>query len=145
MLGGPIAISNVTRATILADRAEYARGPWRRFVGLMGREAFPAGSALIFAPCTGVHTAFMRFPIDLVYIRRATEGQGGTVVRLRECLRPFRIAPMWADMVVELPAGTIARTATEVGDQLVCTLSQDDARTSVSHRITAWNPIIGWS
>lgn len=115
----PVAIANVTRGTRLADAARAAHGPWQRFVGLMGRAALPLGGGLVFAPCRGLHTWFMRFPIDLVYVRRDNgEGLHGTVVRLCPALRPFRIAPERSDLAVELPAGTIARTGTAVGDRI---------------------------
>ncbi len=117
---GAIAIANATRGTTLADAAGYARGPWRRLIGLLGRAALPAGAGLIFAPCTGLHTWFMRFPIDLVYIQLGDgDGREGVVVRTMAGLRPFRVAPGRADLVVELPAGTIARTTTTVGDRIV--------------------------
>lgn len=114
-----IAIINLTRGTILADTVEYARGPWRRGVGLLGRAALRGGEGLILAPCAGLHTIGMRFPIDVVYLRLA--GQGGlvgVVARLRADLQPLRIALAAADIAIELPAGTIALTATSVGDEI---------------------------
>lgn len=123
-----IAIVNESRGTTLAA-AEHARGPWKRLVGLMGRAVFPAGSGLILAPCTGLHTCFVRFPIDLVYLRldRASPTDGH-VAGLRAGLRPFRIAPVCADLVVELPAGTIARTATAIGDRITARPLADGRR-----------------
>ena len=114
-----IVVVNLTRGTTLADRAEYARGPWRRLVGLLGRATLASGEGLIFAPCTGLHTIGMRFPIDLVYLRRAESGgKGAVVVRLIANLRPFRFAPARAELALELPAGAIARSATAIGDEI---------------------------
>jgi uncharacterized protein len=48
----------------------YARTPWRRAWGLLGRTAFPAGTALVFERCASVHTWFMRMPIDVVFVDR---------------------------------------------------------------------------
>ena len=117
---GVIVVVNLTRGRILAGDGRQARGPWQRFVGLLGRAALPTSAGLILAPCTGIHTLFMRFPLDLVYAQLdADDRSGGTVVRLQANLRPFRLAPARADLVVELPAGTIARTTTAVGDRIV--------------------------
>lgn len=114
-----VAVINLTRGTILADVAEYARGPWRRCIGLLGRAALRIGEGLIFTPCTGLHTIGMRFPIDLVYIRREEpSGQTGIIVRLRANLPPCRVALTYAELAIEFPAGTIARTVTNVGDQI---------------------------
>jgi uncharacterized protein len=114
-----VAICNLTRGTILADRAEWARSPWRRLIGLLGRTAFLSGEGLIFAPCTGLHTIGMRFPIDLVYLRRAEfGGSSAVVVQLQPNLRPCRVALARADLVLELPTGTIAATGTVVGDRM---------------------------
>ncbi len=114
-----VAVINLTRGKTLADAAEYARGPWRRCIGLLGRAALPIGEGLIFAPCTGLHTIGMRFPIDLVYIRREEpSGQTGVIVRLSANLPPCRVAFGYAELAAELPVGTIARTATRVGDRI---------------------------
>jgi uncharacterized protein len=115
-----VAVINLTRGTTLADAAEYARGPWRRCIGLLGRAALPIGEGLIFTPCTGLHTIGMRFPINLMYLQREGPGsQGGIVTRLRTNLRPFRVALAIADLVIELPAGTCVATATAMGDEIV--------------------------
>jgi uncharacterized membrane protein (UPF0127 family) len=57
----------------------------------------------------------MRFAIDAVFIDRA-----GRVVRVAERLPPWRfaIAAKGARDVLELPAGTAARTNTQAGDEL---------------------------
>jgi len=143
-----VAVINLTRGTTLADAAEYARGPWRRCIGLLGRAALPIGEGLIFTPCMGLHTIGMRFPIDLVYIRREeSHGQNGVVVRLRANLPPCRVALTYAELAVELPAGTIARTVTSVGDQIGLWLSRNrdsepimpqDAPITSGARAIAW-------
>lgn len=115
-----VTVVNLTRGTTLADRAEYARGPWRRLIGLLGRATLSNGEGLIFAPCTGLHTIGMRFPVDVVYLRRTESGGcGAAVVRLRSYLRPFRVALAYADFALELPAGTILNTSTAIGDEIV--------------------------
>ena len=109
-------VVNTTRNVTLADRANLASGPWRRMVGLLGRDHLAEGEGLILRPCSGVHTCFMRFPIDVAFLDKR-----GRVVRLYPNMVPFRFSPpvFGAHSVVELPAGTIHRTGTEREDYLV--------------------------
>lgn len=106
-------VANTTRNVILAERATVAANPWRRMVGLLGREHLSEGEGLILRPCSSVHTCFMRFPIDVIFL-----DQQGRVVRLFPRMVPFRFSPLVfrAHSAVELPAGTIARSGTEVED-----------------------------
>lgn len=83
-----------------------------RNAGLLGRESLPADTAIVLAPCSGVHTWFMRFPIDVLFVDR-----GGCVLALRRSLAPWRLALRpGAFAVLELPAGSAARI--EVGHEL---------------------------
>jgi uncharacterized membrane protein (UPF0127 family) len=115
MNAAPLQFHNVTRGTTLADQAKRADNPWTRFVGLLGRKGLGQGEGLHIVPCTSVHTWFMRFTIDVLYVDRE-----GTVVKAVQRMKPFRYS--WggrrAHSVVELPAGTIAATGTAVGDRL---------------------------
>jgi uncharacterized membrane protein (UPF0127 family) len=108
-------VTNVTRGAVLASNAETARNTWARFLGLMGRDGLPAGGGLIFPGEKGVHTHFMRFPIDVVFY-----DAGGVVVDVVGDLRPWRFSPYrWrARGLVELPAGTAHATGTRPGDRL---------------------------
>jgi len=82
--------------------------------GLLGRNSMPAGSALIIAPSNSIHTFFMRFPIDIAFVTR-----DGRIVGIRAALPAWRIAlSLRAYAVVELPAGSLARSETRVGDVL---------------------------
>ena len=63
-------VTNVTRGTVLATRLEAAHTGEKRRKGLLGRDGLEAGEGLWIAPCESVHTFFMRFPIDLVYLDR---------------------------------------------------------------------------
>lgn len=110
-----LRITNVTRGTELASRARVARSYWSRAVGLLGRATLPAGEGLLLERTTSVHTAFMRFTIDVVYIDRANR-----VVKTVPNLKPFRVSGVLrgAAGVIELPAGTIASTGTAPGDEL---------------------------
>jgi len=111
---GPLLVTNVTRGTVLATRLEAAHtGPKRR-KGLLGRDGLAAGEGLWIAPCESVHTFFMRFPIDLVYLDREKK-----IKKARSSVGPWRLsACLSAYSILELPAGTIRETRTERGDTL---------------------------
>jgi uncharacterized membrane protein (UPF0127 family) len=110
-----VRVTNTTRGTLLAEQCEQARSFLARGRGLMGRQQLSAGAGLLIDPCSSIHTFFMRFPIDVVFVDRA-----GRVVGLRAAMPPGRpYAGAWrARAVIELPAGVIAVSRTEVGDQL---------------------------
>lgn len=99
----------------MATRATVARGFWGRALGLAGRSTLQAGEALCLRPCTGIHTFFMRFPIDVAFL-----ASGGTVLRTFIALRPWRATPILpsAHCALELPAGTLEATGTCEGDVL---------------------------
>jgi len=108
-------IRNVTRGSELASRALAADSFWLRLKGLLGRSSLAPGEALLLEPCSSVHTAFMRFPIDVVYVDRS-----GLVKKVVSDLKPFRWSAVLrgGHSVVELPSGTAAATDTVAGDQL---------------------------
>jgi uncharacterized protein len=109
-------VTNQTRGALLADSAETARGPWAQFKGLMGHTNLPEGGGLVFRGTRGVHTHFMRFPIDVVFHDRA-----GVVVGVEHSLRPWHFSAyhVRAAGAVELPAGTLRESGTQPGDVLV--------------------------
>ena len=111
----PIRLVNRTRGALLAERVEHAVAMAERLRGLLGRSELAAGNALAIAPCAAIHTFFMKFAIDAVFL----DGSG-RVVRALPALRPWRATRFHrrAAQVVELPAGTLARTGTREGDQL---------------------------
>ena len=106
---------NRTRGTVVAERVERATSFFGRLRGLLGRSALPQGHALAIRPCTSVHTFFMRFPIDVLFLDRS-----GTAIRALPEVRPFRATGIHlaAAEAVELPAGTLLRTRTVAGDFL---------------------------
>ena len=107
-------VSNVTRETVLAERCSRA-GVMRRGIGLMGRRGLEAGTGLIIEPCNSVVSFFMRFTIDVVFVDK-----GGSVVYTLPRFVPWRTSRIvrGSRLVVELPEGTIDRTATHVGDSI---------------------------
>ena len=117
MRNGRCAIINKARGTCLATEAEVAESIVSRMKGLIGRTSreFVPGCGLLIIPCNGIHTFGMRIPIDVVYLDSKNR-----VLKLCRGLKPFRIAAviLKARSVLELPAGTLVRTHTEVGDIL---------------------------
>jgi uncharacterized membrane protein (UPF0127 family) len=82
--------------------------------GLMGRRALLAGEGMLLTPAPAIHTAFMRFPIDALFLDRNLR-----VLDIVERLRPWRVASeRRARSVLELAAGESARRGVEVGDRL---------------------------
>ena len=80
----------------------------------MAKPAMP-GDGLLIEPADSIHTFFMRMPIDLIFLDR-----NGRVMKRCPAVPPWRIrlAPRGARLVLELPAGFIARHAIEPGDSL---------------------------
>jgi uncharacterized membrane protein (UPF0127 family) len=110
-----LRITNTTRGRDLATSAQAPRSIVSKIVGLLGRSSLPDGEALVLEPCSSVHTAFMRFPIDVLYV-----GRDGRIRKAVKDLRPFRVSGLlgMGYSVIELPAGTVEATGTEPGDQL---------------------------
>lgn len=110
----PLQVANCSRGTVLATRLEVAASAPKRSKGLLGRDGLALGEGLWIIPCESVHTFFMRFPIDLVYLDRNNK-----IKKVRSAVGPWRIsACLSAHSVLELPAGTIRTTQTQPGDTL---------------------------
>jgi len=107
-----LRVTNLTRSTVLATSLEVADTGPRRNKGLLGRASLEPGTGLWIAPCESVHTFFMQFPIDLVYLDRKNR-----VRKVRERVPAWRISVcLSAHSILELPAGTIRATETQAGD-----------------------------
>ena len=107
-------VKNLTKATLLADRAQVANTPETRNRGLLKHTSLEKGDGLWIAPTQAVHMFFMKFALDLVYLDRQKK-----VVKVRQNVKPWRIsAALRAHSVLELPVGTIDDSRTEAGDQL---------------------------
>jgi len=107
-------IVNETRETVVCERAELANTPWTRFRGLLGRSTLPEGDGMLILPAPSIHSAFMRFEFDAVFLDRDMK-----VVRLAEQIPRWRArSARRAKSVLELAAGQIAARGVQVGDQL---------------------------
>jgi uncharacterized membrane protein (UPF0127 family) len=104
---------NRTREKILGDRIRSAESFLSRARGLIGRKSLADGEGLWIAPCRSVHTFFMSFPIDVIFL-----DSEGVVIALHPDLRPSRISSYYRNAagVLELPHGIIQATGTERGD-----------------------------
>jgi len=106
---------NVTQQRTLASVLMVADSFSRSLIGLMGRPGLQAGHGLWIVPCQSVHTLWMRFPIDVVFLDEHRK-----VIHLVENLKPFRISRHLskASSVIELPVSAIRTTGTQTGDEI---------------------------
>jgi len=105
---------NTSNQKTLAQKVRVASSLWQRTLGLLGTRALPADEGLWLKPCQSVHTFFMRYPIDVLFLDAE-----GTVIH-QESLVPWRIS-RWerrAEGVLEVAAGTLSRTQTQTGHHI---------------------------
>jgi uncharacterized protein len=100
---------------VVIPRVRDARGFFGRALGLMGRRALPEGMALRLAPCGAIHTFFMRFAIDVLFLAR-----DGTILRFARGVRPWRwaVGARGAASVIEARAGWLDPAALPAGAQV---------------------------
>jgi uncharacterized protein len=99
---------------VLADSAEVADTSAKRRTGLLKHDGLAPGQGLWIVPCESVHSFFMKFAIDLVYLDRKHK-----VRKMRHSMAPWRMSIcLSAHSILELPAGVLEATGTQAGDQL---------------------------
>jgi hypothetical protein len=114
IVGLKLRVRNLTKTTQLADRADIADTSATRNRGLLKHTGLAEGEGLWIVPCEGVHSFFMKFAIDVVFLNKKRQ-----VTKLRPNMVKNRIAlSMRAHSTLELPVGMIAKSQTAVGDQL---------------------------
>ncbi|RLQ84891.1 DUF192 domain-containing protein [Planomicrobium sp. Y74] len=103
---------NYSTGSMIAKEVKQAHRFWPRFKGLMFTNSMPAGRALHLAPCNSIHTFFMKYEIDVLYINKENE-----IVGIEECLKPGRLGSRFsgASSVIEFPAGAINHLTAAVG------------------------------
>ncbi|CAA9510725.1 MAG: hypothetical protein AVDCRST_MAG67-2707 [uncultured Solirubrobacteraceae bacterium] len=107
-------ISDPATGAAVCERCVLADRPLPRMRGLLGRRDLPAGEGILLRPAGSIHTHFMRFPIDVVFLDRECR-----VVDVRSAVRPWRTArKRGAKAVLELRAGEARRRGVEVGHVL---------------------------
>jgi hypothetical protein len=101
---------NKTTGIALAENVEIADTFKKRLVGLLGRKSLPADTALYLSPCQQIHTFFMHFAIDAVFVN-----EKGKVLKVLRAMPPWRVSP-WvfgARGVYEFAADTAGSSVKE--------------------------------
>ena len=111
----PMHVQNLTGDRPLVTAGRVADTFWARLRGLIGSDGLGPEEGLLIVPCNSIHTHFMRFPIDVLYV--SSEGE---VVAIDHALPPWRFGRIHrrARSVLELSAGRAKDTNTQVGDRL---------------------------
>jgi uncharacterized membrane protein (UPF0127 family) len=114
MTAAGVTLTNARSRKVIARDVELALTRRARRQGLLKRTSLSQHAALVLAPCFMVHTAFMQFAIDVIFVDRK-----GNVKQVVHGLAPWRIAACpWAYATIELAAGTLAHHDVKVGDRL---------------------------
>lgn len=99
----------------LWEQVRLAATPFARLRGLLGVAQLQPQQGLWLKPCNSIHSFFMQFPFDALFLDRQ-----GTVVRVLQAMPRGKVSPLvWrACQVLEVPAGSVAAHGIQVGDQL---------------------------
>jgi len=108
-------VVNRTKDRIIGDRIKIADTFLSRFLGLLGKKGISPGEGVLIVPCNSVHTLFMRFTIDVIFLDERMK-----VIKILPLLKPYRFSPIvrGAHSVLELAEGEIERIGIEVDDLL---------------------------
>ncbi|NHC41383.1 DUF192 domain-containing protein [Bacillus sp. MM2020_1] len=108
-------VVNLSNGAELVNHLSTADTFFKRLKGLMFSENLPAGHGLLIRPCQSIHTFFMSYSIDVLYISKDLE-----IVGMDETILPAKVGKFQkrAYSVLEMPAGTIRKTETKVGNYL---------------------------
>lgn len=107
---------------MVCEQAEIADTPLLRLRGLLGRDSLPSGHGMLIEPAPSIHSAFMRFEFDAVFLDRDLQ-----VIKLAPRIPPWRArSARHSRSVLELAAGEIERRGVQVGD----VLAVDSCKTS---------------
>jgi uncharacterized membrane protein (UPF0127 family) len=109
-------IRNLTKDTMLCESASSADSFWQRAKGLMFQKGWDDFDGLLLSPCRSIHTFMMRMEIDVCFLDPENR-----ITKSVDAMRPWRSAQggRHSHATLELPAGTLARTGTGAGDQLI--------------------------
>lgn len=119
----PHILRNERTGQTLAANLEPFFDPAARRRGLLGRDRLDPGVAAILAPCNAIHTLFMRFAIDVVFVRR-----DGVVTKVCPDVKPWRaVQSLRAFAAIELAAGGARQAGTHPGDRLSLALGGQSA------------------
>ena len=106
-------IINETKGTVLAENVIVANTFFGWIIGLLNRSEILPGEALLIRPCNSVHTFFMKFPIDVVFVSKDHR-----ILITIPNMKPFRFSQVVLEsrFVLELPAGTLEAAKTYHSD-----------------------------
>ena len=109
-----LRVRNLSKDTMLADRADIADTSRKRKTGLLKHTKLDPGEGLWISPCEAVHTVGMKFPIDVLFLDKKRR-----VIKIRPAMPRWRLAgSLRAYSVLELPSGAAEAAKTTPGDQL---------------------------
>lgn len=113
--GGKMKVLNLSNGTEIANKLTTAHSFFSRLRGLMFSKSLLEGQGLHIQPCRSIHTFFMNYPIDVLYLNKDLE-----IVGTDETLQPSKIGQVHKNghSVLELPSGTIQKSGTKVGHQI---------------------------
>jgi len=106
-------VYNSTQNNLIADDVKVAENFFTRSIGLLSKKSLLSNEGLIIKPCCSIHTFFMKFEIDVLFVNKQNE-----VVALYENVKPWRILPIHqtSHYVIELQSGTITAKNISKGD-----------------------------
>jgi uncharacterized membrane protein (UPF0127 family) len=104
-----------SNAELLIDQLQLAESFFARARGLLGRRDLPGNEALWIKPCRDIHTFFMKFAIDCVFLDNKMK-----IVKIACDVTPYKlIGPFWkSSSVIEFHSGFVEEKKLRVGDQL---------------------------
>lgn len=108
-------IINKTKNTVLAENVFLAVTLLARMKGLLGRKELKEAGALLLKPCSSIHTFFMGFPIDVIFVDSQNK-----IIGLKNSLPPWRLSRIYwrGKFAVELPSGVLLKSLTVEGDEI---------------------------
>ena len=114
--GTTVQVTNLSKGDALVAFGRVADSLPARLKGLIGSNPLAPGQGLLISPCSSIHTFWMSFPIDVIYLSSAQEVEG-----IDHSLAPWRLGSFHRNVhsVLELPAGTAEALGVRVGDRLL--------------------------
>lgn len=105
---------HLTNGEVLVSQLKHANHFFTRLVGLMGTKSLPNQHGLLITPCQQIHTHFMRYPVDIIFLDKEM-----VVLEKVVALKPWKFTRFikQAKHVLEVPAHTADKVG--VGDQLI--------------------------
>lgn len=110
-----LLLFNKSNKNVIVKKLSVADGFWSRMKGLMWKKDLAEDEGLLLVPCNSVHSMFMRFPIDLLFLDRELK-----IIRIIERFKPWKATPIFRDchQVVEIKAGVASKKGVTVKDEL---------------------------